>query len=146
MTGKTVGFIRRAVNALPAGRFGSSRATSPCTWSRAAVMSWPQSKSTLTSAAPRLVTLRTRDTPGMLRSASSAGAVTSSSIRSAGRSPASRLTCTRGKLTAGNSAVGLTNVASVPPTVRTSTRNTSERTCRCAQNPGEKLLIRRPPS
>ena len=77
-----------------------------CTSSMAETMSRPHSKLIETSALPRLVVERMLRTPGTARTASSTGQVTSIAIRSAGRSPASRLTAIRGKLTLGNRPTG----------------------------------------
>ena len=82
----------------------------------------PQSKLTSMSALPRLVVERTSRTPGTARTASSRGRVTSMVIRSAGRSPASTESRTRGKSTWGRSATGSPSVDTTPPATRTTRR------------------------
>ena len=87
---------------LPAGSVGTSRLICACDWSSAETMSAPQSNVAFTSALPRLLVEWTVRTAGTARSASSMGRVTSTIMRSAGRSPASRFTRMRGKLTCGS--------------------------------------------
>src|SRR5436309_9163529 len=132
MTGKTVGSMRSTSNEVPAGNVG--RILFTCDWhcSMAATMSSPQSKLTEISAVPRLVVDLTLRTPGIARTASSTGVVTSIAIRSAGRSPASRVIRTRGKLTCGNSATGKEKLATTPAKTRITRRNRIERAWLCA--------------
>ena len=147
MTGKTVGSMRSTSNEVPAGNAG--RILFTCDWhcSMAATMSSPQSKLTEISAVPRLVVDLTLRTPGIARTASSTGVVTSIAIRSAGRSPASRVIRTRGKLTCGNSATGKEKLATTPAKTRITRRNRIERAWLCAH--AVKLILFfgfRPPS
>src|SRR5207237_8124422 len=84
----------------------------------AATRSSPQLKLTDISEVPRLVVDLTLRTPGMARTASSTGVVTSTVICSAGRSPASRVMRTRGKLTCGKSQNGSEKMATAPARAR----------------------------
>ncbi len=102
-------------------------------------MSWPQSNVSVTSALPRLVVDCTLRTPGMDRSASSTGRVTSTAIRSAGRSPASRSTRTRGKSMCGNSDTGSAYAPSTPPATRASEQE-QDRPGVAVGPPGRRLL------
>jgi len=127
ITGSTVGSIRLVSTVVPCGSVGSICVTAELTSSVEATMSWPQPKSTLISALPRLVSERRLSTPGTWRIASSTGRVTSATIWSAGRSPESSSTATRGKLTSGNSVTGSWNDAVTPPIARIASRNRTER-------------------
>jgi hypothetical protein len=90
-------------------------------------MSWPQSKVSQISDDPRPLRDCTLRTPGMPRSASSTGRVTSIAMRSAGRAPASRLTRRRGKFTSGNSDTGSVCIAKMPHTTIAANRKRIER-------------------
>ncbi len=119
--------MRRVSTFVPAGSSGTICAVAAFTCSVADAMSVPQAKLTEISAEPRLVVERTPLTPGTLRMACSTGRVSIASVCSAGRSPASSATTTRGKSTLGNSDDGRLK-ASVPPTrAATASRNSSER-------------------
>src|SRR5207249_1068007 len=98
----------------------------------AETMSSPQSKLTDISEVPRLVVDLTLRTPGMARTASSTGVVTSTVICSAGRSPASRVMRTRGKLTCGKSATGSETLATAPARASALSKNKIERAWLCA--------------
>ncbi len=133
MIGNTVGSMRRVPTCVPGGSCGTICAVAALTWSVADAMSVPQSKLTEISAEPRLVVERTPLTPGTLRIACSIGRVTITSICSAGRSPASSDTTTRGKSTVGNSDEGRLKVTTVPTRAATASRNSSDRRCCSAQ-------------
>ena len=98
----------------------------------AETMSSPQSKLMEISAVPRLVVDLTLRTPGIARTASSTGVVTSTAICSAGRSPASSVTRTRGKLTCGKSATGSEKLATVPASASAPSKSKMERAWLCA--------------
>src|SRR5881392_1613293 len=95
-------------------------------------MSSPQLKFTEISAVPRLVVDLTLRTPGIARTASSTGVVTSTVICSAGRSPASSVIRTRGKLTWGKSATGKEKLATAPASENAPSKNKMERAWLCA--------------
>ena len=95
----------------------------------AATISSPQSKLMDISALPRLVVERRLRTPGTARTACSMGNVTSTIIRSAGRSPASILTMTLENPHREKSETGSLEVATTPPTTKTDIKNRSERRC-----------------
>ena len=94
-------------------------------------MSSPQLKFTEISAVPRLVVDLTLRTPGIARTASSTGVVTSTVICSAGRSPASSVIRTRGKLTWGKSATGREKLATAPASANAPSKNRIERAWLC---------------
>src|SRR5438445_11328953 len=96
--------MRSTSNELPGGRLGRIPFTWAWHWSIAATMSSPQLKFTETSEVPRLVVDLKLRTPGIAHTASSTGDVTSTVICYDGRSPASSVIRTRGKLTCGNRA------------------------------------------
>src|SRR6266566_1631547 len=98
----------------------------------AETMSSPQLKFTEISAVPRLVVDLTLRTPGIVRTASSTGVVTSTVICSAGRSPASSVIRTRGKLTWGKSATGKEKLATAPASANAPSKNKMERAWLCA--------------
>ncbi len=116
--GNTVGSMRRVIDVVPGGSDDMMWESAVSTCKVAAVMSRPQPKSTEILAPPRLDPDFTSSTPGMTRSASSTGRVTSWAIWSAGRSPESSDTCTRGKATCGNSPTGSEVAANAPATVK----------------------------
>src|SRR5881392_4424658 len=93
----------------------------------AETMSSPQLKLADISEVPRLVVDLTLRTPGIARTASSTGVVTSTAICSAGRSPASSVTRTRGKLTCGKSATGREKLATAPASESAPSKNKMER-------------------
>src|SRR5438093_1194040 len=93
----------------------------------AETMSSPQLKLTEISPVPRLVVDLTLRTPGMARTASSTGVVTSTVICSAGRSPASSVIRTRGKLTWGKSETDREKLATAPARARAPSKNKIER-------------------
>ena len=95
-TGKIVGSERRTVKRVAAGRSGRIVASAPCVACVAATMSCPHAKLSATSAVPRLVVERIWVTPGIWRSAISAGRVTAAAICATSRSPASIAMTTRG--------------------------------------------------
>jgi hypothetical protein len=127
--GKIVGSILRTWNRTPGGRSGNARLISDSTCSCAATMSVPQPKLTEMSAEPRELVERMLPTSGTLRRACSSGRVTSTIIRSAGRSPASMLTAILGKSMLGNRATGNCQAATAPPTAATTIRNSTDRRC-----------------
>ena len=133
MTGKTVGSIRRTLYDTPAGSVGNTWTIADSTCKVAAIMSVPQAKLTEMSQLPRLVLERMLRTAGTLRTAPSTGRVTSITMRSAGRSPASTLTTMRGNETCGNSPTGRRLTDATPPTARTKSRKRTERRCSCSQ-------------
>src|ERR1700736_6314957 len=98
----------------------------------AETISSPQSKLTEISAVPRLVVDLTLRTPGIARTASSTGVVTSIAICSAGRSPASSVMRTRGKLICGKSATGREKLANAPASANAPSKNKMERAWLCA--------------
>src|ERR1700730_9460583 len=124
--------MRSTSNEVPGGRVGRILLTCDWDWSMAATMSSPQLKLTEISAVPRLVVDLTLRTPGMARTASSTGVVTSTAIWSAARSPASTLMRTRGKSTWGKSATGSEKLATTPATARAASKNKMERAWLCA--------------
>ncbi len=87
--------MRRMVKVVPEGSPARLIASDTC--SAATAMSVSQLKLIEICADPRLVTDRMPRTPSTDRTASSEGYVTSVAMRSAGRSPASMSTTTRGK-------------------------------------------------
>ena len=89
----------------------------------------PQLKLMEISLLPRLVVERIALSPGTERIASSTGTVTSIAIRSAGRSPASKLTTTRGKSTWGNKATGSFKAAAKPPIASSTTKVSAALRC-----------------
>src|SRR5438046_9041142 len=91
------------------------------------------------SEVPRLVVDLKLRPPGMARTASSTGVVTSTAICSAGRSPASRVMRTRGKLTCGKSPTGSEKLATAPARARVPSKNKMERAWLCAH--AEKLIF-----
>src|SRR5437773_10006740 len=93
----------------------------------AETMSSPQLKLTEISEAPRLVVDLKLRTPGMARTASSTGVVTSTVICSAGRSPASSVMRTRGKVTCGKRATGSETLATAPGSESAPSKNKLER-------------------
>src|SRR5579884_4217438 len=104
----------------------------------------PHLKMIDTSAVPRLVAERTSVTFGTLRTACSMGAVTWSTICSAGRSPASMLRRTWAMLTLGNSVTGNESPATPPATTGSKRRNNNDRRCDAIQSVNmENLGIRR---
>ena len=107
-------------------------------------MSSPQLKLTEISAVPRLVVDLKLRTPGMARTASSTGVVTSTVICSAGRSPASRVMRTRGKLTCGKSATGIERLATAPAIASATSKNRMERAWLCAHAVKLIFLSQRP--
>ena len=125
--------MRSTSNDVPGGRLGRTLFTCDWHWSMAETISSPQSKFTETSALPRLVADLILRTPGIARTASSTGVVTSTAIRSAGRSPASRVMRTRGKLTRGKSATGREKLATAPASARAPSKNRMEPTWLCAR-------------
>src|SRR5207253_969904 len=144
MTGNTVGSMRSTSNEVPVGRLG--RILFTCDWhcSMAETMSSPQLKLTEISAVPRLVVdLRLR-TPGMARTASSTGVVTSTVICSAGRSPESSVMRTRGKLTCGKSETGSKKLATAPASASEPNKNKMERAWLCAHAVKLIFLSQRP--
>src|ERR1700730_6255731 len=114
MIGKTVGSIRRVSSWVPGGSCDMIWVMAALTCRVALAMSRPQLKLIEMSAAPRLVVERTSTTPGTRRTAVSTGPVTCISICSAGRSPASSDTTTRGKSTVGKSETGRLKAATMP--------------------------------
>ena len=122
-----MGSIRRTSKVVPAGSAGSTWLIADSTWSIAEIMSCPQSKFTEMSAEPRLDVERMLRNPGTARTASSTGIVTSVVMRSAGRSPASRLITTRGNSTCGNNATGKVQVETIPPSTSKASRNRTDR-------------------
>src|SRR5438034_11485319 len=132
IVGKTVGSIRSTSNEVPDGRLG--RILFTCDWhcSMAETMSSPQLKFTEISAVPRLVVDLTLRTPGIARTASSTGVVTSTVICSAGRSPESSVMRTRGKLTCGKSETGSKKLATAPARASALSKNKIERAWLCA--------------
>src|SRR6266566_8390684 len=144
MTGNTVGSMRSTSNEVPVGRLG--RILFTCDWhcSMAETMSSPQLKLTDISEVPRLVVDLTLRTPGMARTASSTGVVTSTVICSAGRSPASRVMRTRGKLTCGKSATGSETLAMAPASASAPSKNKIERAWLCAHAVKLIFLSQRP--
>src|SRR5438034_172907 len=111
----------------------------------AETMSSPQLKLADISEVPRLVVDLKLRTPGMARTASSTGVVTSTAIRSAGRSPASRVMRTRGKLTCGKSATGNEKLATTPATTKVARKKRIERAWLCAHAVKLILLFGFPP-
>src|SRR5215469_3521593 len=140
MMGKTVGSIRRVCIVVPAGSCGRICPISALTCSMAATMSVPQSNEIDTSALPRLVVERTSSTFGTLCTACSIGAVTCSTICSAGRSPASMLRRTRGNCTLGKSVTGNEKAAARPAVTGSSSKNSSDRRCVAIQAVNMSLL------
>ena len=138
--------IRRVLSWVPAGSSGRVCPTAALTSRNARLMSTPQSNVTAISALPRLVVERTSRTSRTRRIASSSGVVTCSTIWSPGRSPASRVTCTRGKATSGNSETGRPNAAAIPPSVRIRHRNSSDRRCECIHSVGVMAFSSLPPA
>src|SRR5438034_7799733 len=138
IVGKTVGSIRSTSNEVPDGRLG--RILFTCDWhcSMAETMSSPQLKFTEISAVPRLVVDLTLRTPGIARTASSTGVVTSTVICSAGRSPASSVIRTRGKLTWGKSATGKEKLATAPASANAPSKNKMEQIGRASCREREK--------
>src|SRR6184192_2948925 len=110
----------------------------------AETMSSPQLKLTEISAEPRLVVDLTLRTPGIARSASSTGVVTSTVICSAGRSPASSVIRTRGKLTCGKRATGREKLATAPASENAPSKNKMERAWLCAHAVKLIFLSQRP--
>src|SRR5205823_6524622 len=105
----------------------------------AETMSSPQLKLADISEAPRLVVDLKLRTPGIARTASSTGVVTSTVICSAGRSPASSVMRTRGKLTCGKSPTGSEKLATAPARASVPSKNKMERAWLCAH--AEKLIF-----
>src|SRR6266700_2977025 len=98
----------------------------------AETMSSPQLKLADISDVPRLVVDLKLRTPGIARTASSTGVVTSTVICSAGRSPASSVMRTRGKLTCGKSPTGSEKLATAPARASALSKNKMERAWLCA--------------
>ena len=96
-------------------------------------MSLPQTKLTEISALPRVLVDRIEATPGMGLTACSILRVTSMTIWSAGRSPASTLMAIRGKFTRGNRETGKRNAVSTPATAKNMNKESIERRCAAAQ-------------
>src|SRR5947207_15879335 len=105
----------------------------------AETMSSPQLKLAVISEVPRLVVDLTLRTPGIARTASSTGVVTSTVICSAGRSPASSVMRTRGKVTWGKRATGSETLATAPASASAPNKNKIERAWLCAH--AEKLIF-----
>src|SRR5438552_1633922 len=124
--------MRSTSNEVPDGRLGKILFTCDWHWSIAETISSPQLKLTEISDVPRLVVDLKLRTPGMARTASSTGVVTSTVICSAGRSPASSVMRTRGKLTCGKSATGREKHATVPANASAPSKNKMERAWLCA--------------
>ena len=82
-------------------------------------MSSFQSKKRLISADPRLVVLRTVNSPGTLLTASSIGLVIVTCICSTGMTPLSTPMTTRGKFVSGKTEIGVLNAAYTPASVST---------------------------
>src|SRR5437763_444781 len=110
----------------------------------AETMSSPQLKLADISEVPRLVVDLKLRTPGMARTASSTGVVTSTAICSAGRSPASRVMRTRGKLTCGKSPTGSEKLATAPARASVPSKNKMERAWLCAHAVKLIFLSQRP--
>ena len=98
--------MRSTVICASAGNWLRASFTLVLTSCWATTISTPHEKSTETSVAPRSVVDRTRCTPGTVVIASSRGRVTPISIMAAGRSPASTITTTLGKVTSGRMDTG----------------------------------------
>jgi len=130
MIGKTVGSMRRTVDAVPGGNCVTIWLMAALTCKVAAIMSVPHSKVAEISAAPRLVAERTSVSRGIPRRACSTGVVTWSTICWAGRSPASSEILTRGNWMLGNNATGNDNAAPIPANTGNNSRKSSERLCR----------------
>src|SRR5205814_4367397 len=110
----------------------------------AETMSSPQLKLADISEVPRLVVDLELRTPGMARTASSTGVVTSTVICSAGRSPASSVIRMRGKLTCGKSATGRENLATAPAKASAPSKNKMGRAWLCAHAVKLIFLSQRP--
>src|SRR5437763_2474109 len=110
----------------------------------AETMSSPQLKLVDISEVPRLVVDLKLRTPGMARTASSTGFVTSTVICSAGRSPASSVMRTRGKLTCGKSPTGSEKLATAPTRASVPSKNKMERAWLCAHAVKLIFLSQRP--
>ena len=119
--------MRRLVICVPAGNWAIHPPTAACTWSSAVAMSWFHSNVMDISALPRLVFERSERTPGTDRIASSTGMVTSVSMRSAERSPASTLTAMRGKSMFGKSETGNRRAAATPAATSKQTASATDR-------------------
>src|SRR5207245_6237138 len=119
--------MRSTSNEVPDGRLGRILFTCDWHWSIAEIMSSPQLKLTEISEVPRLVVDLKLRTPGIARTASSTGVVTSTVICSAGRSPASSVMRTRGQLTCGHSETGSEHLASAPARAHAPRRNQMQR-------------------
>src|SRR6266403_5819121 len=124
--------MRSTSKDVPDGRLGRILFTCDWHWSMAEIMSSPHLKLTEISEVPRLVVDLKLRTPGMARTASSTGVVTSTVICSAGRSPASSVIRTRGKLTWGKSATGKEKLATAPASANAPSKNKMERAWLCA--------------
>src|SRR5438046_9073980 len=136
--------MRSTSNEVLAGR--ADRILFICDWhcNIADTMSSPQLKLTEISALPRLVVDLKLRTPGMARTASSTGVVTSTVICSAGRSPAARVIRTRGKLTCGKSPTGSETLATAPANASAPSKNKIERAWLCAHAVKLIFLSQRP--
>src|SRR5205809_1222448 len=110
----------------------------------AETMSSPQLKLAEISEVPRLVVDLKLRTPGIARTASSTGVVTSTVICSAGRSPASSVMRTRGKLTRGKSPTGSEKLATAPARASVPSKNKMERAWLCAHAVKLIFLSQRP--
>src|SRR5437762_14155807 len=110
----------------------------------AETMSSPQLKLADISEVPRLVVDLKLRTPGIARTASSTGVVTSTVICSAGRSPASSVMRTRGKLTCGKSPTGSEKLATAPARASVTSKNKMERAWLCAHAVKLIFLSQRP--
>src|SRR5579884_1250643 len=93
-------------------------------------MSTLQLKKTLTSAEPRPVAERTLTVPGMSFMASSIGRVTVAIIWSAGMTPLSTSTTTRGKLVWGKTEDGMVQADRIPARQRQAVRKMTALDCR----------------
>src|SRR6184192_3484303 len=110
----------------------------------AETMSSPQLKLADISEVPRLVVDLKLRTPGIARTASSTGVVTYTVICSAGRSPASSVMRTRGKLTCGKSPTGSEKLATAPARASVPSKNRMERAWLCAHAVKLIFLSQRP--
>lgn len=99
--GKNDGVMRSTRTFVPAGMSGLASSNLPCINCSAYGMSASASKTTDSSAAPRIVRDRTRRTPRTSRAASSRGRVTEIIISRGDRSPDCATATMRGNSTSG---------------------------------------------
>src|SRR5437016_12103277 len=112
--GKAEKVMRQTVVVAVVGRVARICDNRLWTCSSEVCMSTDQLKNTFTSADPRLVAERTLVTPGMSFIASSMGRVIVAIIWSAGITPLSIVTATRGKFVCGKIDEGMDQPASTP--------------------------------